>query len=104
MRCVTGVTRRSSTKTESEGLRHVASPWAKAALKARLAFGIGRSRNLVFLLVGLMLLVGSVANSDEPVGTIQELRGTAQVYRAAQAIVAAVGVFVMLGDRIETPR
>jgi FecR-like protein len=91
----------SLTKTESLRLVHVASPWAKAALKARLVLGIGRSRSLVFL-VGLMLLAGSVANSDEPVGSIQELRGTAQVYRAAQTIVAAVGIFVMLGDRIET--
>ena len=73
----------------------------KAALKAWLTPELRRSRSLVFL-VGLLLLAVSVANSDEPVGSIQELRGTARVYRAAKAISAAVGIIVMLGDRIET--
>jgi ferric-dicitrate binding protein FerR (iron transport regulator) len=54
------------------------------------------------VLLAVLLLVVSVANSDEPVGSIQELRGTVQVLRAAKAIAAAVGIFVMLGDRIET--
>jgi hypothetical protein len=66
-----------------------------------LAQAMGRSRSLAFL-AGLVLLVVSVANSDDAVGSIQQLRGTAQVYRAARAIAAAVGIFVMLGDRIET--
>jgi len=80
--------------------RHVARLCAKAALKVRLAPTLGRSRSLVFLLV--LLLAVSVAKSDEPVGSIQELRGTAQVFRAAKTIAAAVGILVMLGDRIET--
>jgi hypothetical protein len=94
----------SSTKTtseESERFGQVAKLCAKAALKAWLTPELRRSRSLVFL-VGLLLLAVSVANSDEPVGSIQELRGTARVYRAAKAISAAVGIFVMLGDRIET--
>jgi hypothetical protein len=78
----------------------VARRRAKAALKARLAPTLGGSRSLVLLLV--LLLAASVANSDEPVGSIQELRGTAQVFRAARTIAAAVGILVMLGDRIET--
>src|SRR5215469_10321790 len=93
--------KRLATKTEFQYFRQIASLWAKAALKARLAPGMRKSRSFVFL-AGLMLLAASVANSDEPVGSIQELRGTAQVYRAAKAIVAAVGILVMLGDRIET--
>ena len=93
----------SSTKTtsgESEHFRHVAHPCATAALKAALAPALGRSRSLVLLAV--LLLAVSVANSDEPVGSIERLRGTVQVFRAANAIAAAVGIFVMLGDRIET--
>ena len=89
------------TSEEPEPFRHVANLCAKAALKAMLAPAMGGSRSLVFL-VGLLLLGVTVATSDEPVGSIQELRGTAQVFRAAKAIVATVGIFVMVGDRIET--
>jgi len=81
-------------------LRRVANLCAKAAPKARLTAAPSRSRSLVFLLV--LLLAVSVANSDEPAGSIQELRGTAQVFRAAKVIAAAVGILVMLGDRVET--
>jgi hypothetical protein len=62
---------------------------------------MGRLRRLAYL-VGLVLLTSSVINADEVVGSIQELRGTAQVYRAGKALAATVGIFVMLGDRIET--
>jgi len=92
-----------STKTrseESEHFRYIVNLCAKAALKARFVPAPGRSRTLV-LLVALLLAV-SVASSDEPVGSIQELRGTVQVFRAAKAIAAVVGILVMLGDRIET--
>jgi ferric-dicitrate binding protein FerR (iron transport regulator) len=93
----------SSTKTtseESEHLRSLATLCAKAAPKVRLAPALGRARSLVLLLV--LLLAVSLAHSDEPVGSIHELRGTAQVFRAAKMIAAAVGMFVILGDRIET--
>ena len=93
----------SSTKTtsgEPEHFRHVAKLAATTALKARLAPALGRSRSLVLLVV--LLLAVSIASSDEPVGSIQALRGTAQIFRAAKAIAAVVGIFVMLGDRIET--
>ena len=103
MGCVTRESKMSSTKTtsgESEHFRHVANLCTTAARKAGLAPALGRSRSLVLLVV--LLLAVSFANSDEPVGSIQELRGTAQVFRVAKAIAAVVGIFVMLGDRIET--
>jgi hypothetical protein len=48
------------------------------------------------------LLLLSPLRADETVGSIKALKGTAQIYRGITQLAAAVGVLIMLGDKIET--
>src|SRR5262245_8166449 len=59
------------------------------------------SRRFVYVIV-LLLLTLSAAAADEGAGSIEELRGAAQVHRGATQIAALVGMVVMVADRIET--
>jgi hypothetical protein len=57
-------------------------------------------KSIVFAVFTLLML--SPVRAGEAVGSIKALKGTARIYRGVTQLAAAVGVLVMLGDKIET--